>query len=85
MGGSNLAEDIHADPHVRSHDMLIEVPRPDSDKPMQVVGNPVKLSDVAEGPVRSFPTLGQHTEEVLHNELDLDPEELGRLRERGVI
>jgi formyl-CoA transferase len=84
-GPSHLAQDIYDDPHVQSHDMLIEVPRPDSDKPMQVVGNPVKLSDVAEGPVRSFPSLGQHTDEVLQGDLNLDPEELDRLRESGVI
>jgi formyl-CoA transferase len=84
-GPSNLAEDIHADPHVQSHDMLIEVPRPDSDQPMQVVGNPVKLSDVAEGPVRAFPSLGQHTDEVLGRDLNLSAEELARLREQGVI
>ena len=59
--------------------------RPDADKPMQVVGNPVKLSDVSEGPVRSFPSLGEHTAEVLRSDLDLNPEELDRLRERGVI
>ncbi len=84
-GPSNLAEDIDADPHVESHNMLIEVPRPDSDKPMKVVGNPVKLSDVAEGPVRTFPSLGEHTDEVLRSDLNLDQQELDRLREQGVI
>lgn len=84
-GPSNLAEDIDADPHVKSHNMLIEVPRPDSDKPMQVVGNPVKLSDVAEGPIRSFPSLGEHTDEVLRSDLKLSRQELDRLREQGVI
>ncbi len=84
-GPSNLAHDIHADPHVQAHDMLIEVPRPDSDKPMQVVGNPVKLSRVSEGPVTPFPRLGEHTEQVLRETLDLGDEEIGGLREQGVI
>jgi crotonobetainyl-CoA:carnitine CoA-transferase CaiB-like acyl-CoA transferase len=52
---------------------------------MKVVGNPVKLSDVAEGPVQSFPSLGEHTDEVLRSDLNLDQQELDRLRERGVI
>lgn len=84
-GPSNLAEDIHADPHVQAHDMLIEVPRPDAERPMQVVGNPVKLSRVSEGPVRSFPRLGEHTERVLRETLGLGDERLEDLRARDVI
>jgi formyl-CoA transferase len=84
-GPSNLAPDIAADPHVASHHMLIEVPRPDAERPMLVVGNPVKLSDVSEGPVRRFPSLGEHTEEVLRETLGLDDAALSALRERGAI
>jgi len=84
-GPSNLAADIRADPHVQLRDMLIEVPRADGGDPMLVVGNPVKLSDVAEGPVESFPGLGQHTDEVLRETLALDDHELRALREQGVI
>jgi crotonobetainyl-CoA:carnitine CoA-transferase CaiB-like acyl-CoA transferase len=84
-GPSNLAPDIHADPHVQAHAMLIEVPRPDGERDMQVVGNPVKLSRVAEGPVSSFPGLGEHTEEVLRETLALPDEEIAALREEHVI
>lgn len=84
-GPSNRAEDIHADPHVKAHNMLIEVPRPDHDRPMQVIGNPVKLSRVAEGPVSRFPRLGEHTDSVLRETLGLADEQLGDLRARGVI
>ncbi len=84
-GPSNLAEDIYDDPHVESHSMLIEVPNPDGGRPMLVVGNPVKLSRVAEGPIGSFPGLGQHTDEVLEGELALDTGELARLHGLGVI
>lgn len=84
-GPSHLAPDIYADPHVREHDMLIEVPRPDADRPMLVVGNPVKLSGAAEGPMTRFPSLGEHTDEVLAELLELDEAELSRLRELGAI
>ncbi len=84
-GPSQRAEDIHADPHVRARDMLIEVPRPDAERPFLVVGNPVKLSRVAEGPVRSFPGLGEHTDEVLREELGLGDDELAALRARRVV
>ena len=74
-----------ADPHVRDHDMLIEVDRPDSDEPLLVVGNPIKMSKVPEGPVRRWPTLGEHTRSVLETELGLDGSEIDRLGESGAI
>lgn len=83
-GPSNEAPDIHADPHVAARNMLLEVPRSDADEPMLVVGNPVKMSHLAEGPVSSYPGLGEHTDELLREELGLDDEALAGLRDRGV-
>ena len=45
--------------------MLTEVPRTDADGDLLDVGNPVKLSRVAEGPVGPFPSLGEDTDPVL--------------------
>jgi formyl-CoA transferase len=84
-GPSNVAEDLFRDPHVAAHDMLFEVPRSDSDEPMLVVGNPVKMSNLSEGPITSFPRLGEHTETLLRGTLDLDDDELAQLRESGAI
>lgn len=84
-GASQTAEDLAADPHVEAHHMLIEVDRPDADKPMQIIGNPVKFSRAAEGPVRRFPMLGQQTEEILREELALDQEEIEALARAGII
>jgi len=84
-GPSNRAEDVVGDAHVALHDMLVEVPRPDGGAPMQIVGNPVKLSDVAEGPVASFPGLGADTDRLLGEVLALDASELAALRSRGII
>jgi CoA:oxalate CoA-transferase len=84
-GPSNTATDLAADPHVRERGMLLEVPRPDGGRDMLVVGNPVKLSGVAEGPIASFPSLGEHSGDVLRTVLDLSDEEVARLRAAGVI
>ena len=65
--------------------MLIEVPRPDAERPMQVVGNPVKLSRVAEGPVAPCPRLGEHGDAVLRGVLGLGDDEIAALRRQGVI
>jgi formyl-CoA transferase len=84
-GPSNTAADLFADPHVALRDMLIEVPRTDAERPFLVVGNPVKLSRVAEGPVRRFPSLGEHTDATLREALGLSDAEIAGLRACGAI
>ncbi len=84
-GASQTAEDLAADPHVAARDMLIEVERPDAGRPIQIVGNPVKLSGAPEGPVRRFPLLGEQTAELLRDELGMESGEIEALAERGVI
>jgi len=50
-----------------------------------VVGNPIKMSRTPEGPIERWPTLGQHTEEVLRSDLGLDDADLSALRASGAI
>ncbi len=79
------SEDIINDPHVASHEMIRPIERPDADDPLLIVGNPIKLSDTPEAPDTRWPTLGQHTREVLGQELGLADDELAALEEGGVI
>ena len=66
--------------------MLVEMPRPDGvEEPVLIPGNPVKLSDVAEGPETRVPWVGEHTSEVLREELGLNDGELEELRAQSVI
>ena len=79
-------EEVVHDPHVAARNMLVEMPRTDGvDQPVLTPGNPVKLSDVAEGPETRVPWLGEHTDLVLGEELGLDTARLEALRGRGVI
>jgi formyl-CoA transferase len=84
-GPSNRAPDVIADPHVAARNMLVEVPRTDGGDDVLVPGNPVKLSNVSEGPETRVPWTGEHTDSVLHAELGLDAATLARLRSSGVI
>ena len=85
-GPSNAAADVVADPHVAARDMLVEVPRTDDvDEPVLVPGNPVKLSKMAEGPETRVPWVGEHTAEVLRDELGMDDDRLAALRAEGTI
>jgi crotonobetainyl-CoA:carnitine CoA-transferase CaiB-like acyl-CoA transferase len=79
-------DDVVADEHVANRHMVIEMERTDGvAQPIVSPGNPVKMSKVAEGPIRRPPWVGEHTDEVLQAELGLDPAEISRLREAGVI
>jgi formyl-CoA transferase len=84
-GPCNGPEHVINDVHVRDHNMLIEVPRPDSDQDLLVVGNPIKFSESAEGPTHRWPTLGQDTDDVLRTDAGLSDDELKALRDQGVI
>lgn len=79
------AEDIINDPHVQAHNMLIEVPRPDADDPLLVVGNPIKFSSLPDEPGNRWPRLGEHTDAILRAELGLGDDDIAGLRERGAI
>jgi crotonobetainyl-CoA:carnitine CoA-transferase CaiB-like acyl-CoA transferase len=62
------------------------MPRPNDDgPPVLVPGNPVKLSRVAEGPETRVPWVGEHTTEVLRDELQCSDDELDALHRNGVI
>jgi crotonobetainyl-CoA:carnitine CoA-transferase CaiB-like acyl-CoA transferase len=78
--------ELVTDPHVVARRMLVEVPRTDGiEQPVLVPGNPVKLSRVPDGPDERVPWLGEHTDEVLGDELQLSQAELSSLRAAGVI
>jgi crotonobetainyl-CoA:carnitine CoA-transferase CaiB-like acyl-CoA transferase len=80
------AVELATDPHVASRHMLVEVARTDGiEQPVLVPGNPVKLSRMPDGPDERVPWLGEHTDEVLRDELRLDPVEISALRAAGVI
>jgi formyl-CoA transferase len=64
----------------------VELPRTDEEpQPVLVPGNPVKISTVADGPDARVPWLGEHTDEVLAEELRLDKAAIADLRERGIV
>ena len=77
--------DIVNDAHVKSHDMVLSVERPDADTPLHVVGDPVKLSRSPARQVTRWPRLAEDTADVLARDLDLSDAEIARLRDEGAI
>lgn len=74
------------DPHVEAHDMLVEIPQPTGEgDPVVVLGNPLKFSRVVDGGEKRMPWVGEHTIELLSNELGMSSGEIAQLAEQGVI
>ena len=65
--------------------MVVDVPGPPGEGPVRVHGNPIKFSDIPEGPVERWPLLGAHTEEVLRRDLKLSEGDVESLKSEGVI
>jgi crotonobetainyl-CoA:carnitine CoA-transferase CaiB-like acyl-CoA transferase len=89
-GPINDIEQLFADPQVKARGLQISIPDPDRAAPAGGAAQPGVASPIhfSETPIQYElppPRLGQHTEEVLREELELDAAELERLRVSGVI
>ena len=75
--------EVLTDPHLKAREMILDIEYPPRGT-YQTVGCPIKLSD-SPAEVKRPPQLGEHTEAVLGDLCDVDPEDLPRLRQEGVI
>ncbi len=83
-GAINSLAEVFADPHIRSRDMVTQWQHPVRGT-MELTASPMKLSAT---PVRSDlppPLLGQHTDEVLRELLQIDTKSLDALRKQRII
>jgi formyl-CoA transferase len=83
-GPVNTIAQAFSHPQVEAREMLIEVPHP-TIGPLKMAGSPLKLAGLTDPPRRPPPLLGEHTDEVLAEVLQLTADEIRQLRERGVV
>jgi len=75
--------EIAEEPSLRKTGTVVEVDHPARGKYL-TVGNPVKMSDsITE--VKRSPLLGEHTDEILRNELGLSEKEIAEIKASGAI
>ena len=85
-GPINTLDRVFADPHVQSRGAAIEMPHAlSATGTVGLAASPAKLSATPLSYHTPPPTLGEHTDEVLGDVLDLDAAALAALRDDGII
>ena len=85
-GPINNIDQVFSDAQVLARDMRIEMNHPAAgDNLVSLIGSPAKLSSTKVSYRHPPPMLGQHTEEVLGELLDLDNADIKNLRKEGII
>ena len=75
--------DVFNDPHLIERGMIQQVDHP-TRGPIEILGNPIRV-DRKHSQLTPAPLLGQHTEEILFEELSLAADEVAALRKAGVV
>lgn len=73
-----------AEPQVDARGMLVNIPHAMNPE-FKMVGSPIRLSDTPVEYKRPAPILGQDTDDVLAEYLELSPEQLSQLKNEGVV
>ncbi len=85
-GPINNLDQTFCDPHVAARGMRLEMPHPATGtKPIAMVASPIRMSRSAVEYRHAPPLLGQHTDDVLKDVLELTDGEIAKMRDAGTI
>ena len=85
-GPINKLDQVFADPQIAAREMAIQMNHPlAGETPVDLIGSPIKLSETPVAYRHAPPTLGQHTDEVLAELLEINEDDRAALRDEGVI
>lgn len=83
-GPINNLEKVFADAHVKTRGLQVNLPHPLAGN-VPSVANPIRLSETPVQYRQAPPTLGEHTDEVLHGWLELSNEEIASLHRNLIV
>ena len=78
-------DQVFSNEHVLARDMKIEMEQPVTGAHVPLINSPIKMSGTPVTARMAPPTIGEHTDSVLQELLEMDEGELSKLREQGVI
>ena len=76
-------QDLYQNPHMVSRGFIHEVDHPEKGK-VRLLGWPTRMS-ASKVPIKTAPALGEHSAEVLAEDLALDKARIAELMEAGVV
>jgi CoA:oxalate CoA-transferase len=77
-------DQVANDPHLASREMFVEVEQPVSGK-VKLLGSVFKMSKTPGDRRMTAPAVGEHNEEIYSELLGIGPQEIGKLKEEGVV
>jgi formyl-CoA transferase len=83
-GPINTLDRVFDHPQAKHRDMVVEIEHPTAGT-VKLAGIPFMMSETPPAILRHPPLLGEHTDEVLSDDLGYDITRVGELRTRGVI
>lgn len=83
-GAVRSVSEALADPQLAAREMVVPLQHATAGR-MQVLGNPIKMSETRPQIRQAPPVLGQHTEDILRKDVGLGDDEVRTLRAAGVI
>jgi crotonobetainyl-CoA:carnitine CoA-transferase CaiB-like acyl-CoA transferase len=83
-GSIQSVQEVCEHPQTIAREMVVELDHPKAG-PIRVTGVPIKLSDTPGAVDRPPPVLGEHTNEILREWLNMSEAQVDKLREEGVL
>lgn len=83
-GPLNTMADLEKDPHVLARDMIVPLEHP-LNGTVRTAASPMRFSETPVQYKNAPPTVGENTDEVLRQWLELSDEDISTLRSQGVI
>jgi len=80
----NTIDKALADPQTLSRSMVVEVEYPNGKK-LNIVGNPIKMSEAEQEVFKRPPYLGEHTEEILRDLLNYSPDQIKDIKSKKAV
>ena len=83
-GPINELDKVFENEQIKSREMCIELPHPIDNK-VSILNTPIKIPTAPTKTHKAPPTLGEHTEEILHDMIGIDQDTIAKLKGEGVL
>jgi crotonobetainyl-CoA:carnitine CoA-transferase CaiB-like acyl-CoA transferase len=84
VGAVNTIDKVVKHPQLKARGSIVDSEHPVAGT-VKIIGPPVRLSETPGGVREPAPLLGQHTDDILRDYLDMDEAEIAAMREKGAI